>query len=119
LRPSNQILGTGNGTLATFQLTKTYGSGPSAYRRDITKPVAGSVRVAVQGVEVPASGFAVDTTTGILTFVPSRIPASGAVVTAGFEFDVPVRFDSDALSIDLSAFRAGEIPSIPLIEIAV
>jgi uncharacterized protein (TIGR02217 family) len=116
---SNQILGTGNGTLATFQLTKTYGSGPSAYRRDITKPVAGSVRVAVQGVEVPASGFAVDTTTGILTFVPSRIPASGAVVTAGFEFDVPVRFDSDALSIDLSAFRAGEIPSIPLIEIAV
>ncbi len=52
-----------------------------------------------------------------MTIPPPHAPAAGAAVTAGFLFDVPVRFDTDHLSIDLSAFRAGEIPSIPLIEI--
>ena len=38
-------------------------------------------------------------------------------VTAGFAYDVPVRFDIDHLAVNVSAFEAGEIPTIPLIEI--
>ena len=96
------------------QLIKTYTSGPSGWTRLIAKPVAGSVRLAVGGTEV-TSGFTVDTTTGIVTFAS----APGGAVTAGFEFDVPVRFDTDVLSIDLAGFAAGDIPSLPLVEIRI
>ena len=103
---------------ATFALAKTYGSVYSPYQRPIAKPVAGSVRVAVGGSEVAeGTAFTVDTTTGVVTFLAGHIPASGAAVTAGFLFDVPVRFDTDYLEVDLSAFAAGAIPKIPLVEI--
>jgi uncharacterized protein (TIGR02217 family) len=115
---SDQEIGTGDGTTATFALSKSYGSVYSPYRRPIAKPVAGSVRVAVGGTEVAAgTAFTVDTTTGLVTFHSGHIPASGAAVTAGFLFDVPVRFDTDYLEVDLSAFAAGAIPKIPLVEI--
>jgi uncharacterized protein (TIGR02217 family) len=115
---TDQAIGTGNGTTATFALAKTYGSLYSPYRRPIAKPVAGSVRVAVGGSEVAAgTAFTVDSTTGVVTFLSGHIPASGAAVTAGFLFDVPVRFDTDYLEVDLSAFAAGAIPKIPLVEI--
>ena len=79
------------------------------------KPVTGSVRVAVGGVEVFAPDFSCDHDTGAVTFeVP---PPEGAMITAGFLFDVPVRFDTDYLAIDLSAFDAGDIPDLPVIEI--
>jgi uncharacterized protein (TIGR02217 family) len=82
------------------------------------KPVAGSVRVAVGGTEVAeGTAFSIDTTTGIVTFHSGHIPASSAAVTAGFLFDVPVRFDTDYLEVDLSAFAAGAIPKIPLVEV--
>jgi len=81
------------------------------------KPVAGTVRVAVDGLEQGAAAFGCDAATGLVSFAPGAIPPPGAAVTAGFEFDVPVRFDTDDLEIDLSAFEAGEIPKIPLIEI--
>ena len=110
--PLDQMLGTGDGTTTQFQLSKAYTSGPSGWTRNIAKPVAGSVRVAVDGVE---TSVACDTTTGLVTFAAA--PMAAAVLTAGFEFDVPVRFDSDALSINLAQFNAGEIPSIPLVEI--
>ncbi len=114
--PQDQVIGTGDGTTTQFQLTKTYGGAFAPYVRTITKPVAGSVRVAVKGSEV-ALGAAVnvDATSGKLTFV--QPPATGATITAGFQFDVPVRFDTDQLSIDFAAFVAGEIPKIPLVEI--
>lgn len=116
--PLDQAIGTGDGTTATFQLVKTYGAAHAPYVRTIAKPVEGSVRVAVAGVEVAeGTGFAVDPASGVVTFLPGHVPASGAAVTAGFAFDVPVRFDVDQLSIDLAAFDAGEIPSIPLVEI--
>jgi uncharacterized protein (TIGR02217 family) len=84
------------------------------------KPVAGSVRVAVDGVvATEGTAFTVDTTTGVITFLAGHIPGTGAAVTAGFLFDVPVRFDTDYLEVDLSAFAAGAIPKIPLIEIRV
>ncbi|GJE56702.1 MULTISPECIES: DUF2460 domain-containing protein [Methylobacterium] len=115
--PTDQPLGLGTGTDAVFALAKTYGSGPAPYRRIIRKPVAGSVRIAVNGIELPPQKFACDATTGLVTFVPDAVPAAGATVTAGYAFDVPVRFDTDDLVVDLAAFTAGEIPKVPLIEI--
>ena len=115
---SDQAIGTGNGATATFELSKTYGSVYSPYQRPIAKPVTGSVRVAVGGTEVAVgTAFTVDSTTGVVTFLSGHLPASGAAVTAGFLFDVPVRFDTDYLEVDLSAFAAGAIPKIPLVEI--
>jgi uncharacterized protein (TIGR02217 family) len=116
--PADQRIGTGDGTTATFQLVKTYGAAHAPYVRPIAKLVAGTVRIAVDGVELEAGAdFACDTATGIVSFVAAALPAPSAVVTAGFEFDVPVRFDTDDLEIDLSAFAAGEVPKIPLVEI--
>jgi uncharacterized protein (TIGR02217 family) len=116
--PTDQPLGTGDGVRRSFQLAKTYGSGETAYRRPIAKPVAGSVRVAVGGIlQLAGVDFDLDVTTGLVTFGVPSIPPAGAAVTAGFRFDVPVRFDTDELSIDFAAFAAGEIPHIPLIEI--
>jgi uncharacterized protein (TIGR02217 family) len=112
----DQAIGTGDGETASFQLAKTYGGAFSPYARPIVKPVSGNVRVAVDGVELD-DGFSVDVTTGVVTF--ETPPGIGDAVTAGFLFDVPVRFDTDYLEVDLSAFAAGAIPKIPLIEIRV
>lgn len=115
---TDQVIGSGDGTTAAFQLSKTYGSLYSPYQRAITKPVPGSVRVAVaEGEVVEGTAFTVDAATGLVTFLAGHIPASGAAVTAGFLFDVPARFDTDYLEVDLSAFAAGAIPKIPLVEI--
>ena len=115
--PTDQRIGTGDGARAAFQLVKTYGGAFSPYARDIVKPVAGTVRVAVDGVEKLAPDASVDATTGLVTFAPGAIPSQGAAVTAGFLFDAPVRFDTDFLEIDMQAFEAGAIPNIPIIEI--
>ncbi len=116
--PLDQAIGTGNGETATFQLVKAYGAGGDAYVRAIAKPVSGSVRVAVAGVELDGSSdFTVDHLTGTLTFDVGAIPATGDVVTAGYEFDIPVRFDTERLEVSLTAFNAGQIPSIPIVEI--
>jgi uncharacterized protein (TIGR02217 family) len=112
--PADQSIGTGDGLRTGFQLVKRYGQAFDPYLRPVAKPIAETVRVAVGGVEV-ATGFAVDEATGLVTF--DTPPASGAPVTAGFEFDVPVRFDTDFLEVDLSAFEAGAIPSIPVVEL--
>ncbi len=115
---ADQLLGTGDGAATMFQLTKQYPSGPASYTRAINKPVTGSVVVAVAGMaQSQGADFSVDDTTGLITL--SGPPVSGAAVTAGFLFDTPVRFDTDALRINLAAFKAGDIPSIPLIEVLV
>jgi len=113
--PLDCAIGAGDGTAVSFALVKPYSSGPASWTRAIVKPVAGTVRAAVAGIEQAA--FAVDTATGVITFATA--PPAGAAVTAGFEFDVPVRFDTDSLAINLANFRAGEIPSIPIVEIRV
>ena len=116
--PTDELLGTGDGTTSVFTLKKHYTSGGTTYARSITKPIDGTVRVAVDDVEQTlASDFVVDTTDGQVTFLSGREPAPGANVTAGFEFDVPVRFDTDFLDVSLAGFDAGDIPSIPLVEI--
>jgi uncharacterized protein (TIGR02217 family) len=116
--PADQAIGVGDGATATFQLVKSYGSVHAPYARPIGKPVGGSVRVAVDGIEAgEGSAFTCDGATGVVTFLPGHVPGVGAAVKAGFLFDVPVRFDTDYLEVDLSAFAAGAIPAIPLIEI--
>lgn len=111
---TDQPIGTGDGDTLTFQLTRTYGSGFAPWTRDIVKPVAGSVLVALDG-SPQGAGWSVDDATGIVTF--DAAPGVGVAVTAGFGFDVPVRFDTDFLEINLAAFEAGDIPDIPLVEI--
>jgi uncharacterized protein (TIGR02217 family) len=114
----DQTIGGGDGEASAFQLKKMYGGAFAAYARTITKPVAGTVLVAVDGVaQSLGTDFAIDHATGIVTFQPGHIPAVGAEVTAGFEFDVPVRFDTDRLDINLAAFEAGEVVNVPVVEV--
>ena len=114
--PGDQALGTGDGATAAFPLVKRYGTGPHAHVRPVTRPVAGTVRVAVGGVEQgEGADFAVDHATGLVTLTAP--PAEGLAVTAGFLFDVPARFDTDILEVNVAAFEAGEIPSIPIVEV--
>ncbi|MER2509781.1 MAG: DUF2460 domain-containing protein [Amaricoccus sp.] len=119
-RPSSldQRIGTGDGSLTVFDLVKDYRSGAQTYARKIKKPVAGSVVVAVGGqVLEPGVGYSVDPVIGRVELWTA--PAAGANITAGFEFDVPVRFDTDRISASLAGFAAGEIPSIPVVEVRV
>jgi uncharacterized protein (TIGR02217 family) len=117
---SDQGIGVGDGVNATFWLSKRYGVSNAPYVRAIAKPVESTVRVAVGGDEQAVGvDFSVDAATGVVTFLPGHIPADEAVVTAGFEFDVPVRFDTDRIDVNLSSFEAGDVPSIPIVEIRV
>jgi uncharacterized protein (TIGR02217 family) len=114
----DQAIGTGDGTTATYQLKKTYGSAHAPWARDIKKPVAGTVLVAVAGVaKTVGTQVTVNTTAGTVTFLSGNIPLAGQAITAGFEFDVPVRFDTDKLDVNLSGLKSGAIPNIPLVEI--
>lgn len=112
----DQFLGTGDGVRDRFQLIKRYGR-VNAYERRIVRPVASSLLVAVDGVAVRLDDLALDSANGELVFSSAVVPHAGGKVTAGFEFDVPVRFDTDYLEINLLAFEAGDIPHIPVVEI--
>jgi uncharacterized protein (TIGR02217 family) len=111
ISPLDQVLGVGDGDRVTFQLVKRYGD----VERPVRKPVEGSVRIAVDGVEDGAA--TVDPATGMVTFAAP--PPEGATVTAGFAFDTPVRFDSDRIDVSLEGFEAGRVVAVPLIEIRV
>jgi uncharacterized protein (TIGR02217 family) len=114
--PEDQQIGTGTGLQTVFQLQKTYVSGQQSYSRPIRKPVAGTVRVSVAGdPKIEGQEFTVNLETGEITF--SLAPDLGTRVAAGFEFDVPVRFDSDAIQTSVASFQAGEVPSVPVVEI--
>jgi uncharacterized protein (TIGR02217 family) len=114
----DQVIGLGDGVTTQFALSKTYGGLHAPYTRPIAKPVPGSVRVAAGGGEVEeGDAFTLDAATGVVTFLEGYVPDVGEAVTAGFLFDVPVRFDTDYLEVDLSAFAAGAIPKIPVVEI--
>jgi uncharacterized protein (TIGR02217 family) len=115
--PTDQLLGGGDGSRTVFQLVKRHGDGAEAVERRIAKPVAGSVRIAVDGDELAAPAFDVDTATGLVTLATG--PAVGAVVTAGFEYDVPVRFDTDRIEVTLESFDAGRMAAAPLIEVRI
>jgi uncharacterized protein (TIGR02217 family) len=109
---TDQILGMGDGVRTDFPLVKSYGSGAGAARRRISRPVAASVTVSINGAVM--AGW----TLGPLGVVRFAVPpAHGAEVRAGFLFDVPVRFAEDRLEVSSATWMAGEIASVPLIEV--
>lgn len=112
---TDQVLGVGDGARIEFALIKTYGGGENAVERPIRKPVANSVRVAVDGEALAAPEFSVEDGVVVL----AEAAATGAVVTAGFEFDTPVRFDTDRIETTLESFEAGRMAAVPLIEIRI
>lgn len=114
----DQFIGLGDGVTTVFQLQKTYSSGGVDYVRPITKPVAGTVKLGLQGNhQAEAVHFSVDTETGLVTFVEA--PPREARVTAGFEFDVPVRFDTDRIAVSVQSFQAGDLPQVPVVEVRI
>lgn len=115
---ADQTLGTGDGTITQFQLVKRYNSVNGNVVRNITKPVIGTILIALDGVN-QTSGFTVDTTTGLVTF--STAPALSVVITAGFEFDVPVRFGVDndkSFKAAIVDYGYGNLDPITLVEIS-
>ncbi len=112
----DQAIGVGDGVKTVFQLQKSYVSGSQTYLRTLVKPVAGTGKVAVNGVlRIEITDFAVNAATGQITF--NLPPAVGLPVTAGCEFDVPVRFDTDRISTSVATYQAGQIPTVPVIEV--
>lgn len=111
IEATDQLIDLGDGTKTIFQLVKRYISEGEEYIRPVRKPVAGTLVVAVAGVVV--SNYTIDYSTGLITF--NAAPTGN--VTAGYEYDVPVRFDSDSLEISYDGFEAGSMPDINIIEI--
>jgi uncharacterized protein (TIGR02217 family) len=109
----DQRIGTGDGAATVFALTKTYGEGDGAWVRVIHKPAPGSVLAAVNGA---AAAFTLDPLGRVVFDTP---PPEGALVTAGYRFDTPARFDTDQLEVTADGFRTGDIPSVPLVEVRV
>lgn len=118
ISPTDQEIGVGDDTATVFQLLKNYRSGDAVQARVISKPVEDLVLVAISGDEqVLDVDFTVDYVSGEITFTAP--PPDQAPVTAGFEFDVPVRFDTDRIESSVGGFSAGEIPSVPVVEVRV
>ena len=109
------MIGVGDGVNGVFQLQKTYGDASNAVTRLIEKPVEGSLLLALNGVPLASGDFSLNATTGQVTIDPA--PDPGVEITAGYEFDIPVRFDTDRIEVNLAAFKAGSVPSVPLMEI--
>ena len=112
----DQKIGYGDGVQVEFPLSKTYRSGGASYTRLITKPVSGTVVVSIDGdPQNEGVHFEVDLERGVIIF--ERAPDEDREITAGFEFDVPVRFDTDRIHTSAANFQAGEVPSIPVVEV--
>jgi uncharacterized protein (TIGR02217 family) len=111
---TNEPIGTGDAADTTFQLIKRYTSGALTYDRIISKPVTGTVTIAFNGGN-QALGWTVNTTTGVVTFASP--PGAGIAITASYEFDVPVRFNTDQIKISRHDGLIFSWPSIPLVEI--
>lgn len=123
-RPSRQVdfedevIAIGDEVRSVFQLVKVYRSGTQTYARPVHKPVQGTLRIGLAGDEQSEGiDFTVDYTTGLVTF--AHPPSVAVNVTAGFEFDVPVRFDTDQIVASAATFAAGEVPNVPVVELRV
>lgn len=112
----DQVIGYGDGQERVFQLRKSYQSGSNVYLRPIEKPVRGTVFVGVEGdPQQEGQHWEVDYARGTIQFAAA--PAPGLEITAGFEFDVPVRFDTDRIQTSVASFRAGDVPDVPVVEV--
>ena len=117
-RDTDQEIGKGDGQKTEFQLVKSYASGGQSYVRPIHKPVAQSVTLALDGsAQTAGVDYTLDEHIGRISF--TQPPAQDVKITAGFEFDVPVRFDTDQIVTSLAHFKAGDVPSVPVIEIRI
>jgi uncharacterized protein (TIGR02217 family) len=115
---ADQDIAKGDGARRVFQLTKIYRSGTFTYARPIAKPVAGTVRIGVERDEMQEGvDYTVDLTRGLVTF--AHPPGPEMMVRAGFEFDVPVRFDTDVIQTSVASFQAGDVPNVPVVEVRV
>ncbi|MCV6587115.1 MAG: DUF2460 domain-containing protein [Marinibacterium sp.] len=114
----DQPIGMGDGDTRVFQLAKTYRSGGFTYTRPVTKPVTGTVQIGVaQDQLFEGADFDVDPATGLVTLYEA--PGEDQAVSAGFEFDVPVRFDTDRIQTSVASFQAGDVPNVPVVEVRV
>lgn len=114
----DQVIGFGDGETREFQLIKTYRSGEFSYARPLRKPVAASVVIGFEGLALQEQiDWVMEPTTGLITFTDP--PDAGAEITAGYEFDVPVRFAVDAIQTSVASFQAGEVPSVPVVEVRI
>ncbi|MEM8728395.1 MAG: DUF2460 domain-containing protein [Pseudomonadota bacterium] len=114
----DQVIATGDGTRTVFPVTKTYRSGAFTYARPVAKPVEGTVRVGVEQDELAwGVDYTLDINSGVIEF--AQPPGLGQQVMAGFEFDVPVRFDTDLIQTSVASFQAGEAPNVPVVEVRV
>ncbi len=114
----DQVIARGDGETVSFQLVKTYSSGGFSYVRPILKPVLGTVTLGLdQDAQREGVDFEVDLATGRVMF--SAPPPEQVEITAGFEFDVPVRFDTDKIQTSVASFQAGDVPNVPVVEVRV
>lgn len=112
-KAEKQPIATGDGETKSFQLIKTYIIDNNIYVRKITKPVISTVKVCINGAVV--DDVELDLKTGIITF--NEAPALDDEIEADFEFDVPVRFDSDVLEITMDTVNTGKVKDVVLVEI--
>ncbi len=114
--PLDQRIGVGDGVTRQFAISKLYRSGDQTYSRPITKPVAGTVYVALANdPKVEGLEFSVDVAAGTISFVVA--PDIGTIISAGYEFDVPARFDTDRIQTSVASYLAGDVPNVPIIEV--
>ena len=114
----DQQIAFGDGVTSVFPLVKVYRSGGHTYTRPISKPVQNTVRIGVANDELQEGiDYTFDVTTGLVAF--SHPPDPEMPITAGFEFDVPVRFDTDHVHTSVASFQAGEALNVPIIEVRV
>lgn len=118
---AKQQIGTTDGSDATWQIVKAYASGPTTVYRNITRPVSGTVRCWVDGVErtigAGATQFQVDLSTGIITLGATLAALLSKLIEASCEFDVPARFDSDEIALTQRSHEIGSYADIPVVEI--
>ena len=112
----SQVIGNGDGITREFQLVKSYTYGDFVCTRIINKPVINTVKIYLDSVE-QSSGFEVDFESGRICF--DFAPLENIVITADFEFDVPVRFDNDFLNISMENLKSGKIDKIEIIELKI
>lgn len=114
----DQFIAYGDENTDVFQLIKTYESGAHTYARPIKKPVYGSVRISIGNEDrIEGIDYEIDIETGLITF--AHPPDQDAEIRAGYEFDVPVRFDTDRIQGSVANFHAGDVPDVPVVEIRV